>query len=100
MAAVKRRSARMGYRATDEFRELAVTHALSGQFSIPMLADIYGIGQSTLYRWTAASKRTSNQLGPARPLQQSYDPTELIRRERNAFKIVAIALARELAGQR
>lgn len=101
MALVKKRSAKSGYRTTDEFRELAVTNALSGQLSIPKLAGIYGIGQSTLYRWTAAaSKRISTSVTHTRGLQAHCDHIEMIRRERDAFKIVAIALARELAGER
>lgn len=97
MPSVRKRFARVDYRSADEFRELAVTNALSGQVSIAALADIYGIGRSTLYRWAADSRR---ELGRGRLVsspQDEADQVDQIRRERDAFRIVALALARDLS---
>ena len=91
-------AARTGGRSfSDEFRELAVTNALSGEVSIATLADIYGIGRSTLYRWAADSRRYAADSRRKSGESLRPDGLEDIRRERDAFRLVAIALARDLS---
>ncbi len=97
MPSDRKRSARVDYRSADEFRELAVTNALSGQVSIAALADIYGIGRSTLYRWAANSRRELGRDRLVSSSQNETDKIDRIRRERDAFRLVAIALARDLS---
>lgn len=97
MPSVRKRISRADYRSAGEFRELAVTNALSGRVSIAALADIYGIGRSTLYRWAAESRRRPGHDRFDRSSQTETDQIDLIRRERDAFRLVAIALARDLS---
>lgn len=97
---IRKRWAKAGYLTADEFRELAVTNALYGHISIPELAGIFGIGQSTLYRWAAESRRKVSLARHAPRSRGEVEQIDLIRRERDAFKIVALSLARELARDR
>lgn len=98
MSWVGKGSAKMGGRPfSDEFRELAVTNALSGEVSIATLADIYGIGRSTLYGWAAASRQKKGRGAEVAAARSSGDQLDDVKRERDAFRLVAIALARDLS---
>lgn len=84
---------------TNQFRELAVSNALAGKVSISALAGIYGIAPSTLYRWAADSGRRPAPRGKAVLGQNAHDPFESIKFERDAYRLVALCLARELSSK-